>query len=61
MHNKVEIETAAEDIPAEEAAGNGLIDSPSQYLLRRHILAAEKDVGLAGTNGIGGDDHAFDQ
>ncbi len=56
----VEIETAAEDILAQQPVLAGLFDRPLQAVVSQVVFAADVDETFARPNGIGGDRHRLD-
>ena len=54
-------EIAAQDVLAQQVAGLGLGDGRPQPLDGQRIFGADVDVGLRGADGVGGDDHAFQE
>ena len=56
----VEVEAAAQDVLAQEAALARLVDGALEALDRQGVLGADVDVAVAGADGVGGDDHALE-
>ena len=61
MHHDVKAEARAEDVLAERSSGIGIVDRSLDPLETEGELAAQEDEGLADLEGVGGDDHTFDE
>ena len=61
LEHDFQVETAAQDVLAEQAVLGRLGNGGLQALDGQRILGANVDVRLAGADGVGRDDHAFEQ
>ncbi len=61
VHEQLEIETAAQDILAQQAGGLGFIDGAVEVLRCGGVFATQEDVAAVGLQGAGADQHALDQ
>ena len=61
LDDDVEAEAAVEDVASQQAVGPGAGDGRLQPSHRQRVLGADVDVGLGGADGVGRDDHAFEQ
>ena len=57
---QVEVEAGLKDVLAQEAVVSGLLDGDVQTLDGDGVLSADIDVAFAGTDGIAGNGHGFD-
>ncbi|MNF86769.1 hypothetical protein D3C84_692170 [compost metagenome] len=61
MDEELEVETAAEDVLAQQAGGLGFLDGAVEVVRRVDVFAAQEDVAAVGLEGACGDQHAFHQ
>ncbi len=61
VHEQLEIETAAQDVLAQQAGSLGFVDGTVEVFRRRGVLATQEDVATIGLQRAGADQHAFDQ
>ena len=61
VHEQLEIETAAEDVLAQQAGGLGFLDGAVEVLRCGGVFATQEDVATVGLQGAGADQHALDQ
>ena len=61
LDHEVEVQTAAQDVLADDAVGARLVDGLMQRLDRQRVLGADVDIAAAGADGARRDQHAFEQ
>jgi hypothetical protein len=61
LEHDFQVETAAQNVLAQQSVFGRLGNRGLETLDGQRVLGANVDVGLAGANGVGRDDHAFQQ